>query len=131
MSLPPKKEIAARIRAARAAAGLSQGELARLCGMRQGPVCNLEHGICYPSLSVLAAICEHIMCSPDEIILGDSSGLHARLAALERRAAASEAALKLECAARADAEARLAKISGLLKSAQTLAAVGGDITDTH
>lgn len=131
MTLPPKQEIGDRIRSARAAAGISQGELARLCGMRQGPICHIEHGRCYPSLPVLAAICEHVMCSPDELIFGRSSGLHARIANLERRAAAHEAVLKIERAARADSDARLAKISALLESAQTLAAVGGDKTDTH
>ena len=130
MKLPPKQEIGARIRAARAAAGISQGELARRCGMRQGPVCNIEHGIGYPSLPVLADICEHIMCSPDEILFGSSSGLHARLANAERMLAASNAALKLEREARADAETRLAKISALVLSAQTLAAVGGDNSGT-
>lgn len=50
---PDPRAVGANIRDLRRRAHLSQGELARRLGMRQGPVCNIEKGKNFPSAQVL------------------------------------------------------------------------------
>jgi len=78
--------IGRRIREARQLAGISQGDLAKALGMRQGPVCNIEKGRNAPSAAVLAQICRVIEVRADYLLLGTrevSSGhAHAEIARL-------------------------------------------------
>lgn len=56
------------IRELRRRAHLSQGELARRLGMRQGPVSNLEHGKNFPSAQVLLRLAAILNTTTDRIL---------------------------------------------------------------
>ena len=56
------------IRELRRRAHLSQGELARRLGMRQGPVCNLEQGRNLPSAQVLVRLASILNATTDQIL---------------------------------------------------------------
>jgi Zn-dependent peptidase ImmA (M78 family)/transcriptional regulator with XRE-family HTH domain len=56
------------IRELRRRAHLSQGELARRLGMRQGPVCNLEQGKNLPSAQVLVRLASILNATIDQIL---------------------------------------------------------------
>jgi len=56
------------IRDLRRRAHLSQGELARRLGMRQGPVCNLEQGKNLPSAAVLVRLAAVLNATTDQIL---------------------------------------------------------------
>lgn len=58
------------IRAARIAAGISQGELARRMGTTQGAVSQWEHGITQPSTGRLKTLAEVLAVTVDELLEG-------------------------------------------------------------
>ncbi len=64
--------VGARIRDLRRRAHLSQGELARRLGMRQGPVCNIELGKNLPSTPVLLRLAEVLGVTADAILRPDA-----------------------------------------------------------
>lgn len=66
-------EVGRRIREARRAAGMTQGDLARRLGMRQGPVSNIERGHCLPHAATLVQISAALHCTTDELLTGGSS----------------------------------------------------------
>ncbi len=60
--------VGAAIRELRRRAHLSQGDLACRLGMRQGPVCNLEHGKNFPSAQVLLRLAKILNTTTDRIL---------------------------------------------------------------
>lgn len=66
------QHVGENIRALRRRAHLSQGELARRLGMRQGPVCNLEQGKNLPSAQVLLKLARILGVTADDILCARS-----------------------------------------------------------
>jgi Zn-dependent peptidase ImmA (M78 family)/transcriptional regulator with XRE-family HTH domain len=66
---PDPLSVGASIRELRRRAHLSQGELARRLGMRQGPVCNLELGKNLPSAQVLVRLARILNATTDQILM--------------------------------------------------------------
>jgi Zn-dependent peptidase ImmA (M78 family)/transcriptional regulator with XRE-family HTH domain len=79
--------VGAAIRELRRRAHLSQGELARRLGMRQGPVCNLEQGKNLPSATVLLRLANILGTTADRI-LRPSNYTHCETSAPEPAATA-------------------------------------------
>lgn len=65
-------QVGENIRRLRRQAHLSQQELAKQLGMRQGPVSNLENGKNLPSASVLVRLAQILHVSTDEILCGSA-----------------------------------------------------------
>ncbi|MDD4103379.1 MAG: helix-turn-helix transcriptional regulator, partial [Kiritimatiellae bacterium] len=60
--------VGANIRELRRRAHLSQGDLARRLGMRQGPICNIEQGKNFPSAQVLLRLADVLQVTTDQIL---------------------------------------------------------------
>lgn len=65
-------QVGANIRRIRRQAHLSQQDLAKQLGMRQGPVSNLENGKNLPSATVLVRLARILRVSTDEILCGSA-----------------------------------------------------------
>lgn len=66
--MPPKHNLAARLKTARLKADLTQTELAAAAGCAQGNVSDYERGSVEPSVSVLCRLCRALGVSADTLL---------------------------------------------------------------
>ena len=70
------KAVGDNIRALRRCGHMSQGEFARLLGMRQGPVCNIEQGKNLPSTQVVLRMADVLKVTADQILRPGGTAPH-------------------------------------------------------